>query len=138
MRLRLLTSGQWQVAALIDDRDRCEVLEALNALAANKQTEATAAGFRVWWEQIPAEGPRQLSDAVYHRVDAKNEIYEFCKRAHRVLCFEAGGRLIVCSHVMPKGTQKTPKKEVERAVKLKKEYERALVNGGVEIVEDDE
>lgn len=138
MRLRVLAGGLWQVAALVDDRDRCEVLEALNALAANKQTVATAAGFKLWWEQIPAEGPRQLSDSVYHRVDAANEIYEFRKRAHRVLCFEAGGRLIVCSHVMPKGTQKTPKSEVAKAVRLKKEYESALAKGDVVFVEDEE
>lgn len=137
MRLRVITSGSWKVAAILDDRDQCEVLDALDVLAADKQTAATAAGFRAWWKQIPAEGPRQLPDSAYHRVDAENQIYEFVKRGHRILCFEADGRLVVCSHVMKKGSQKTPKKDIERAIACKKAYEAARTSGNVEVLEEE-
>lgn len=40
----------------------------------------------------------------------------------RIFCFFDEGRLVVLTNCFAKKTHKTPKKELERAVKLKKEY----------------
>ena len=40
----------------------------------------------------------------------------------RILCFFDGGDLIVLTNCFVKKTQKTPKKEIKKAEKLKKEY----------------
>lgn len=40
----------------------------------------------------------------------------------RILCFQDKGDLVVLTNCFLKKTQKTPKKEIKRAEKLKKEY----------------
>jgi len=42
----------------------------------------------------------------------------------RVFCFFDEGKLIVLANGFQKKTQKTPKSEIERALKIKKEYEQ--------------
>lgn len=116
---------------MVNDHGECEVLDALDTLAENPKTSATAAGFKAWWDHIPAEGPRHLSDKVYHCVDSDNEIYEFIKGGHRLLCFQATGRVVVCSHVMKKASQKTPMKDKKRAISLRKQFLEAQSRGEV-------
>lgn len=50
------------------------------------------------------------------RVQSGNDIY-------RIFCFFDEGKLVVIANGFQKKTQKTPKKEIERALKIKKEYE---------------
>lgn len=136
MRLKLLSSGRWQVLAPVDDNGTCEVLDALVALYEAKQTKATATGFRALWNQIPHEGPRKLGDLHYHRVDDENQINQFIRRDHRLLCFEANGRLIICSHVLRKKSQKTPAADRIRAAKLRDEYIAAEKANKIVVVSD--
>ena len=41
----------------------------------------------------------------------------------RIFCFFDKGKLIVLANGFQKKTQKTPKKEIEKALKIKQEYE---------------
>lgn len=41
----------------------------------------------------------------------------------RIFCFFDHGKLVVLANGFQKKTQKTPKKEIERALKIKEEYE---------------
>jgi phage-related protein len=41
----------------------------------------------------------------------------------RIFCFLDKGQLVVLANGFQKKTQKTPKKEIEKALKIKKEYE---------------
>ncbi|WP_394341673.1 type II toxin-antitoxin system RelE/ParE family toxin [Pontibacter ramchanderi] len=41
----------------------------------------------------------------------------------RIFCFFDEGKLVVLANGFQKKTQKTPKKEIERALKIKREYE---------------
>ena len=41
----------------------------------------------------------------------------------RIFCFSDHGKLVVLANGFQKKTQKTPKKETERALKIKEEYE---------------
>ena len=43
-------------------------------------------------------------------------------RSIRILCFQDEGNLVVLTNCFLKKTQKTPKKEIDKAEKLKKEY----------------
>lgn len=47
---------------------------------------------------------------------------EFESNIYRVFCCFDKGRLVVLFNGFQKKTQKTPKKEIEKAMKLKKEY----------------
>ena len=40
----------------------------------------------------------------------------------RILCFQDGGNLVVLANCFVKKTQKTPKKEIKKAEKMKNEY----------------
>lgn len=42
----------------------------------------------------------------------------------RIFCFFDDGKLIVIANGFQKKTQKTPKSEIEKAMKIKKEYEQ--------------
>ncbi len=41
----------------------------------------------------------------------------------RIFCFFDQGQLVVLAHGFQKKTQKTPKKEIDKALKIKEEYE---------------
>jgi phage-related protein len=68
---------------------------------------------------IPEEYFKHLTDTdgLYEiRVKQSNNIY-------RIFCFFDKGNLIIVTSGFQKKTQKTPKSEIERALKIKKEYE---------------
>jgi phage-related protein len=50
------------------------------------------------------------------RVQQGNDIF-------RIFCFFDRGQLVIITNGFQKKTQKTPKKEIERAIKIKEEYE---------------
>ena len=69
-------------------------------------------------EQIPSRFFTHLksSDGIYEiRIEYQSNIY-------RIFCFFDKGKLIVLLNGFQKKTQKTPRKEIELAEKLKKEY----------------
>lgn len=70
-------------------------------------------------EKIPTEYFKYLegTDALYEiRIKHGSDIF-------RVFCFFDKGKLIVLTHGFQKKTQKTPKRDIEKAIKIKKEYE---------------
>ena len=138
MRLRVLHKGTWKVLALVSEDGSCDVENELDALASDKKTKATAAGFKALWSRIPPTGPRGLGTDNYHRVDDENEINQFIRRQHRILCFEADGCLIVCSHMLLKQSSKTPSADRARAAEFRKAYKAAVALGSIEILDDDE
>ena len=50
------------------------------------------------------------------RIQQRSDIF-------RIFCFFDQGQLVVLTNGFQKKTQKTPKKEIEKALKIKKEYE---------------
>ena len=70
-------------------------------------------------EQVPKEYFKHIegTDGLYEiRVQQGNDIF-------RIFSFFDEGKLIVVANGFQKKSQKTPKKEIERALKIKKEYE---------------
>jgi phage-related protein len=69
--------------------------------------------------QIPTDYQKHLegTDGLYEiRVQQGSDIY-------RIFCFLDKGKLIVLANGFHKKTQKTPKSEIEKALKIKNEYE---------------
>lgn len=72
-------------------------------------------------ERVPEKFLKYLegTDGLYEiRVEVGSDIY-------RIFCFFDKGKLIVLLNGFQKKSQKTPKIELEKAVKLKKEYFKA-------------
>ncbi|SNV37006.1 Phage-related protein [Chryseobacterium taklimakanense] len=70
-------------------------------------------------EKIPAEYFKHMegTDGLYEiRVQFGSDIF-------RIFCFFDDGKLVVLTNGFQKKTQKTPKKEIEKAIKIKEEYE---------------
>lgn len=135
MLLRTVYSGAWRIVAPVEDDGSCELLEELERLRSNSSTEATAAKFSAIWSRVPAQGPHCLPDEIYHRVDDRNEIYEFVGKRYRALCFLADGRIVICSHLFIKKSQKTPAREKRRAIAVRERYLAAKKLGHVVIEE---
>ena len=71
-------------------------------------------------ERVPETYLKHLenTDGLYEiRVQQGSDIF-------RIFCFFDEGRLVVITNGFQKKTQKTPKKEIEKALKIKGEYER--------------
>lgn len=138
MRLKILCSGIWTVIAPLDAAGECPVEAELATFMDDPRLRASVVGFGAAWRRIPALGPHALGTALYHCVDENHGIYEFIKGPLRLLCFEASGRLVVCSHTLRKKTQKTPSQDKARARKLKEDYLAASAAGQVIVVDDDQ
>ncbi|MQP25252.1 type II toxin-antitoxin system RelE/ParE family toxin [Flavobacterium sp. LMO8] len=55
----------------------------------------------------------------------------------RIFCFFDEGQLVVLANGFQKKTQKTPKNEIEKAIKIKNEYELEITNSRKKINSDE-
>jgi phage-related protein len=70
-------------------------------------------------QQVPEEYLKHLegTDGLFEiRVQLGSNIF-------RIFCFIDEGKLVVLAHGFQKKSQKTPKSEIEKALKIKREYE---------------
>lgn len=67
-------------------------------------------------ERVPSKFFKHLEDGIYEiRVKQGSNIF-------RIFSFFDDGKLVILLHGFQKKTQKTPRKEIERAKKLRNEY----------------
>jgi len=72
-------------------------------------------------QKVPEDYLKHLenTDGLYEiRVQQGSDIF-------RIFCFFDEGKLVVLANGFQKKTQKTPKNEIEKALKIKQEYEKA-------------
>jgi phage-related protein len=70
-------------------------------------------------QQVPVDYLKHIegTDGLYEiRVQSGNNIF-------RIFCFFDKGKLVVLANGFQKKTQKTPQKEIDKALKIKEEYE---------------
>jgi phage-related protein len=67
-------------------------------------------------ERIPNQFFKHLEDGIYEiRVKIRSDI--FC-----IFCFFDEGRLVILLHAFQKKSQKTPRKEIQKAKRLRTKY----------------
>src|SRR3990172_2321455 len=71
---------------------------------------------KVLWVLMVAEELDTLPTTYFKKLFGSND--------YRILCFHAGGSVLVLTHGFMKKTQKTPAKEIERAETCKGDYLR--------------
>ncbi len=76
-------------------------------------------------ERHSRQGPEAFNTAQVHYVDQKEKIYEYIKGRLRLFWFEDGDRVVICTHGIVKKSQKTPKREIDRAIRIKRSYEES-------------
>jgi len=76
---------------------------------------------------------KQIPVKFFKYLENTDGIYEIklitTYKSIRILCFFDKGQLVVLTNCFVKKSQKTPKKEIELAEKLKKEYENEKYGG---------
>lgn len=67
-------------------------------------------------DRVPVKFMRLIGDGLYElRIEYEGNIYRI------FFCFD-GGKIVILFNAFQKKTQKTPKSEIEKAKRLKKEY----------------
>ena len=80
----------------------------------------------IWTFDLIEELPRVPETYLKH-IESTEGLYEIRIQAgsdiFRIFCFFDKGKLVIVANGFQKKEQKTPKKEIEKALKIKKEYE---------------
>ena len=139
MKILSIQRAKFHVGAVVQEKGdgslACALIEDFIDIEATY--EASRNRILEYFKHVAAGGPQALNHAQCHAVDANHKIYEFISGQLRVLFFQgATGRMVICTHMFLKKTQKTPPKEVNKAIRAKKDYERAEQAGLVEWKED--
>ncbi|KAF2509929.1 type II toxin-antitoxin system RelE/ParE family toxin [Flavobacterium foetidum] len=91
----------------------------------NKQEEKVKA--KIIWTIRVIEYAEKIPSTYLKYIDNTDGLYEIRiqlgSNIFRIFCFFDEGRLIVLANGFQKKTQKTPRKEIKKALKIKKEYE---------------
>jgi len=82
---------------------------------------------KILWTLRIVETTEQIPKDYFEHIKETDGLYEIRIKQgsdiFRIFCFFDKGKLIVTINGFQKKTQKTPKKEIEKALKIKKEYE---------------
>lgn len=128
----------WVGAVALEKGDgslTCSLLDDFNEIEATY--EASRDRLMSYFKQVAIGGPKALNAAQCHQVDANNKIFEFISGKLRVLFFHGTqGNVVICTHMFLKKTQKTPTKELRKAIRAKSQYEQAEKVGQVEWKEE--
>jgi phage-related protein len=80
----------------------------------------------IWTFDLIEELPR-VPETYLKKIEDKDGLYEIRvqlgSEIFRIFCFFDQGQLVVLANGYRKKSQKTPKREIEKALKIKKEYE---------------
>ncbi len=140
MRLKPIRKDKWTILTPLDDDGNCPLLQSFSELL--KKNKGAMANLTASLKRVAENrlGPSVLNVERSHYVDQKNKIYEFVAGRIRLLWFQSPEeqRVIICSHLFMKKTQKTPSKEVNKALRVKKDYLAAFKKGQLEVIEKEE
>ena len=82
---------------------------------------------KIIWTFDLIEELQRVPESYLKHIENTDGLYEIRVRLgrniFRIFCFFDQGQLVVLAHGFQKKTQKTPKKEIEKALKIKEEYE---------------
>src|SRR5690606_32668786 len=92
------------------------------------------AGIATLMELHARDGRKALNKSQCHYVDQREQIYEYIKGKLRVFWFEDGDRVVVCTHGILKKTQKTPKRDIEKAKRIKRLYLESKNDSRIEFI----
>lgn len=84
---------------------------------------------KIEWTLRLLETNNQIPEKYFKHMTNTNGLYEIRvdvgSNIYRIFSFFDKGNLVVLGNAFQKKTQKTPKQEIEKALKIKDEYERA-------------
>lgn len=83
---------------------------------------------KIIWTLELIEDLEQIPETYLKHITGTEGLYEirisFGSNIYRILCFFTGKQLVILMNSFQKKTQKTPKSEITKALKIKEEYEQ--------------
>lgn len=96
----------------------------------DKQSDKVKA--KIVWTFNLVEDLQRVPETYLKHLESTDGLYEirvqFSNNIYRIFCFFDQGQLVVIANAFQKKTQKTPKSEINRALKIKTEYENEMRN----------
>ena len=81
---------------------------------------------KIIWTFSLIEEVQQVPETYLKHLEGTNGLYEIRVQSgndiYRIFCFFDEGKLVIVTSAFQKKTQKTPKKEIKKALKIKEEY----------------
>jgi len=81
---------------------------------------------KIFWTFILVEELKQVPETYLKHLEGTDGLYEIrvqlSSDIYRIFCFFAEGKLVVLANGFQKKTQKTPKQEITKALKIMEEY----------------
>jgi len=127
MRLTVIASSTWIIAAVVDDRGRCSVREALDAVAVTDR--AAHAQLLALLDKIALAGPPRDERRSRHVGEGIFELKT--PRGFRLVYFFERRRLIVCSELCKKPKPRELREIIRRAQHLRAAYLTASAAGDI-------
>jgi phage-related protein len=137
VKLVRLARHRWDVLAILDARERCEILEFLTDPEESYRVAAQTM-LRTLFEAIPGGGPPKAEPL---GKSLGNGLFELRKQPKgkklRVVWFYGGGAVVVCVVAFTKA-ERTPRSKLAQALLLRERYQQAKADQEIKIVEIEE
>jgi hypothetical protein len=137
MKLVRLARKRWEVLAILDARERCEVLDFLMD-PEESYSVAAQTMLRLLFEGVPGGGPPRAKPL---GKSLGNGLFELRKQPKgkklRVVWFYGGGAVVVCAVAFTKA-ERTPRAKLTQALLLRERYQQARADEEIDIVEIEE
>lgn len=134
MKLVRIARGEWDVLAVLDSREKCQVLDFLADLN-GPESVAARSMMAFLSETVPRSGPPKKEPLCKSLGEG---VYEFRRQPKgkklRVLWFYGGSAVIVCTAGFKKA-ERTPRVQLHQARFLCKQYWVARSRGELEILD---
>lgn len=133
MNLVRLAQHRWEVLAVLDARERCEVLEFLLTPGESYRVAAQSM-LHLLFEAIPKGGPPKAEPLCKSLGDGLYELRKQPKgKKVRVVWFYGGGTVVVCAVAFTKA-ERTPRAKLAQARILRERYQEARAAGELRVV----
>lgn len=137
MKLVRIARREWDVLAVLDSREKCQVLDFLADLH-GPESRAAKSMIALLSETVPQSGPPTREPLCKSLGEG---VYEFRRQPKgkklRVLWFYGGAAVIVCTAAFKKA-ERTPRVQLDQARFLCKQYWIARSRGEFEILDPKE
>lgn len=98
---------------------------------------ANVEGLIAMMEAHSQYGAEHFNTNQAHYVDQKEQIYEYIKGRLRLFWFEDDNKVVICTHGIVKKSQKTPRREIDRAIRVKLAYKQAKSQDCLILIEEE-
>lgn len=136
MQVKILFEAQFKIVAVMDG-ETCPAEQFL--LEGEDATAGHRTGLIQILEYLAENGLAEASHAWLHEASKKDEIFEFIKGPLRLFFFKgSNGHIAVCTGGVRKHGRKADKQAVARAAALRVEYQTAITEKSLEIIDHEE